>query len=220
MNNDAPENFFRRWARRKAESDSAPHVAPAKSLPVARSPGELKLSAPPTLADVGILGPDANYSGFIASGLDRTVHRAAMKKLFSDPHFNRMDGLDIYIDDYTKPSPVSAAMLACLAHAKSTLDPTPAWCSESADKVGSTEASQVGNMIEVTAPAGSDTGGSGRASVGLRTAFEQDNAVADPSCEMDDDWDRDADKDTTRQVLAQDAGVCVADIPAPERTGP
>ena len=29
-----------------------------------------------------------------------------MKKLFSDPHFNVMDGLDTYIDDYGKPDPI------------------------------------------------------------------------------------------------------------------
>ena len=29
-----------------------------------------------------------------------------MKKLFSDPHFNVMDGLDTYIDDYGKPDPL------------------------------------------------------------------------------------------------------------------
>ena len=34
-----------------------------------------------------------------------------MKKLFSDPHFNVMDGLDTYIDDYGKPDPIPASML-------------------------------------------------------------------------------------------------------------
>ena len=34
-----------------------------------------------------------------------------MKKLFSDPHFNVMDGLDIYIDDYGKPDPIPLSML-------------------------------------------------------------------------------------------------------------
>jgi hypothetical protein len=46
-----------------------------------------------------------------------------MKKLFTDPHFNVMDGLDIYIDDYTKFEPIPAAMLAMLVHAKPLLDP-------------------------------------------------------------------------------------------------
>jgi hypothetical protein len=34
------------------------------------------------------------------------VKNAAFKKLFADPHFNVMDGLDIYIDDYSKPDPL------------------------------------------------------------------------------------------------------------------
>jgi hypothetical protein len=37
----------------------------------------------------------------------QAVKNAAMKKLFADPHFNVMDGLDIYIDDYSIPSPLS-----------------------------------------------------------------------------------------------------------------
>ncbi len=77
------------------------------------------------MRDIALLDRESDYSVFVAAGIDKTVHRAAMKKLFSDPHFNVMDGLDIYIDDYTKPSPLSAAMLAALQHAKSTLDPQP-----------------------------------------------------------------------------------------------
>ena len=41
-----------------------------------------------------------------------------MKKLFADPHFNVMDGLDIYIDDYSKPSPLSKAQMAKMVGAQ------------------------------------------------------------------------------------------------------
>jgi hypothetical protein len=34
------------------------------------------------------------------------VRNTAMRQLFSDPHFNVMDGLDIYIDDYNRPDPL------------------------------------------------------------------------------------------------------------------
>jgi hypothetical protein len=34
-----------------------------------------------------------------------------MKKLFSDPHYNIMDGLDIYIGDYSKEDPLPPGML-------------------------------------------------------------------------------------------------------------
>ena len=49
------------------------------------------------------------------------VQRLALKKLFSDPHFKVMDGLDIYMDDYNKASPLAADMLAQLRHANSAL---------------------------------------------------------------------------------------------------
>ena len=41
-----------------------------------------------------------------------------MKKLFSDPRYNVMDGMDVYIDDYSKPDPIPYAMLRKLASAK------------------------------------------------------------------------------------------------------
>jgi hypothetical protein len=47
----------------------------------------------------------------MAPGVDGAVRNAAMKKLFSDPRFNVMDGLDTYIDDYNKPDPLPLAML-------------------------------------------------------------------------------------------------------------
>lgn len=65
----------------------------------------------PTLADVEALAPGEEVSRFVARGVDETVKRAAVRKLFTDPHFNIMDGLDIYIDDYGKPDPIPMSML-------------------------------------------------------------------------------------------------------------
>jgi hypothetical protein len=73
----------------------------------------------PTIEDVAALGPDSDFSAFVSQGVDKTVQRLAMKKLFSDPHFSILDGLDVYIDDYNKADPIPAAMLASLEHAKS-----------------------------------------------------------------------------------------------------
>jgi hypothetical protein len=115
------DDFFNRWSRRKQEAaeekkpesapDAAAPAAPAEALP------------PPTLDDVAALNHDADFRRFVAPGVDETVRRSAMKKLFTDPHFNVMDGLDIYIDDYNKFEPLPAAMLAMLEHAKPLLDP-------------------------------------------------------------------------------------------------
>ncbi len=73
--------------------------------------------------DVAGLTRDSDYAPFMARGVDQMVQRGAMKKLFADPHFNLMDGLDIYIGDYNTPDPMPAAMLALLEHAKGVLDP-------------------------------------------------------------------------------------------------
>ena len=42
------------------------------------------------------------------------VKNTALKRLFADPQFNVMDGLDVYIDDYTKADPIPPDMLARL----------------------------------------------------------------------------------------------------------
>jgi hypothetical protein len=119
------EGFFRRWARRKAQSRAvAGPLPPAPAAPVAEvavradaapEPAPERL---PTLDDAARLTSESDFSVFVARGVDEAVRRAALKKLFADPHFNTMDGLDVYVDDYTKPSPVTAAMLASLEHAK------------------------------------------------------------------------------------------------------
>ena len=67
---------------------------------------------PPTLDDVAVLTRESDYSRFVAPDVDGGVSNAALKKLFSDPHFNVMDGLDTYIDDYSKPDPLPPACCA------------------------------------------------------------------------------------------------------------
>ena len=132
MATDAEESgFLSRWARRKAQvregkpvdevaispAVEPPHVAPRAVAPAAvapiAEPAETQTAKPPapTLADVATLNHDSDYSRFVANGVDPTVKNAALGKLFSDPHFNVMDGLDTYIDDYGKPDPLPAGML-------------------------------------------------------------------------------------------------------------
>ena len=65
----------------------------------------------PTMDDVAALTSQSDFSRFVRPGVDSGVRNAAMKKLFSDPHFNVMDGLDTYIDDYGKPDPIPPSML-------------------------------------------------------------------------------------------------------------
>ncbi|MDQ2778816.1 MAG: DUF3306 domain-containing protein, partial [Pseudomonadota bacterium] len=67
--------------------------------------------APLTLADVAELGRDSDYSAFVGRGVAPDVRNAALKKLFTDPHYNVMDGLDTYIEDYGIPDPLPPGML-------------------------------------------------------------------------------------------------------------
>ena len=126
------ESFFSRWSRRKQGLETqepipaqpAPSVAPSAQevtapgglVDVAASKqaksAESEPQQPlPTMADVENLTPSSEYQGFMRQGVPGEVRNAAMKKLFTDPHFNVMDGLDIYIGDYNTPDPLPAGML-------------------------------------------------------------------------------------------------------------
>ena len=50
--------------------------------------------------------------------VDPLVQQAALKKMFTDPHFNVMDRLDIYIDDYSQPDPLPMGMLERMAQSE------------------------------------------------------------------------------------------------------
>lgn len=130
-------NFFSRWSRRKVQvrsGDPLPPEPPAPRPAVAHAPvavvappvveapvpAEKPEEAPPalTLDDVARLTPESDFSSFVARGVSPEVRNAAVKKLFTDPHYNVMDGLDIYIDDYSKPSPLSVADMAKMVGAQ------------------------------------------------------------------------------------------------------
>jgi len=70
------------------------------------------------MADVARLTPESDFSRFVARGVQADVKNAALKRLFADPHFNVMDGLDVYIDDYNAPDPLPAGMLRGMVQAK------------------------------------------------------------------------------------------------------
>jgi hypothetical protein len=93
-------------------------------VPVARAPSGPGVAEPappaplPTMEDAARLTPDADISAFMAKGVDKSVQRLALKKLFTDPHFNSVDMLDVYMNDYNVASPLSPVMLASLQHAQ------------------------------------------------------------------------------------------------------
>ncbi len=110
--------FLNRWSRRKAGEQVEPEKKPVDLVKQAEvaEPNTLSqeedLPAPATLEDVEKIDRFApDFSAFMKLGVDPAVQQAALKKMFSDPHFNVMDGLDIYIDDYSKPDPIPLEML-------------------------------------------------------------------------------------------------------------
>ncbi len=139
------EGFLGRWSQRKRaaregrgveQAGPGPVAAAAVAMPSARpNAGEPALAEPgakvqpsddgprseaplPSMQDVQALHADSDFKPFVARAVAPEVRNAAMKKLFADPHFNVMDGLDTYIDDYSLPDPLPESMLRKMASAK------------------------------------------------------------------------------------------------------
>ena len=133
--------FLGRWARRKTDALQGKPldepVVPTKTAPgatlvaspTALAPDPAKVSAPATLPaeppekllsldDVKALTQDSDFKPFMARNVGTDVRNAAMKKLFTDPHYNVMDGLDIYISDYSIADPIPESMLRQMVGAK------------------------------------------------------------------------------------------------------
>lgn len=136
MAEEETRGFLGRWSRRKTDvlqgkpldepavpaQPVAVFVAPAipPSIP-APDPATDAVKLPEktlSLDDVKLLTKDSDFKPFMASNVGPEVRNAAMKKLFADPHFNVMDGLDTYIDDYSKPDPLPESMLRQMVSAK------------------------------------------------------------------------------------------------------
>jgi hypothetical protein len=137
----ADVGFFERWGKRKAAARQGTALPePAPLLPAATQTAHPQALAvepatsgdqravdpqqpqetPPalTLVDASALTPASDFKPFMAQQVSPEVRNAAMKQLFADPHFNVMDGLDIYIDDYSKADPIPESMLRQMVSAK------------------------------------------------------------------------------------------------------
>jgi hypothetical protein len=101
------EPFLARWSRLKNEKPEAV---------------EKKEEAPaPALPPVENLTPESDFSGFMNPKVEDALRRVALKKLFSDPHFNLPDPYEAYSGDWTGGEPISEEMLATLNQAQRLL---------------------------------------------------------------------------------------------------
>jgi Protein of unknown function (DUF3306) len=133
--------FLSRWSRRKSASRAGAAGPTADAVPaqaastagtagptadavrpqVASTAGTAGPTADAVPAQAGIqsqrlppiesLTPDSDFAEFMKPGVDPSLKRDAFKKLIEDPRFNVMDGLDVYIDDYSKPDPLPEGWL-------------------------------------------------------------------------------------------------------------
>jgi hypothetical protein len=130
--------FFSRWAKRKAEvatetagealpsTESAAvdgSIAPSRhsGSGTEQSVGKDRPADPPQpvpLPTIESLTADSDFTPFMAKDVAPDTRNQAMKKLFTDPHYNVMDGLDIYINDYGKPDSLPEGWLQLMNQSK------------------------------------------------------------------------------------------------------
>jgi len=112
------ENFLGRWSRLK-EQDRKEQAQPAAEAPVPQKTESQEEA--PALPPLDELTPQSEFSGFMHPKVGDALRRAALKKLFSDPHFNIPDPYEAYSGDWTGGEPISKEMLATLNQARTLL---------------------------------------------------------------------------------------------------
>ena len=131
---DAP--FLRRWSQRKLAASREAGATTTKATPAIatdtrpNAPDVAKADEPSPAVDpatelppIDSLTFESDFTAFMKPNITPQLRRDALRKLFSDPRFNVMDGLDVYIDDYGKTVPIPEEMVRQLNHAKFLFDP-------------------------------------------------------------------------------------------------
>lgn len=120
-------SFFSRWSKRKTDArvgeatfeevnPAKPSIdgdVEAKSTEIGRQSTTLSAGSeaeetrqPPVLPSIASLTKDSDFSPFMQADVPPELRNQAMKKLFADPHYNVMDMLDTYVDDYSVSEPI------------------------------------------------------------------------------------------------------------------
>ena len=106
------EAFLDRWSRLKREETQEEAAPP---------PAQKEEVAMPALPPVEQLDPESDFKPFMDSRVDGETRRAALKKLFTDAHFNERDLFEFYSEDFTVSETIPEEMLKTLNHAKHLL---------------------------------------------------------------------------------------------------
>jgi uncharacterized protein DUF3306 len=119
---------LKRWSARKLAAAQEAKVAASSEAPPAvaqpaSEPATGSTSATPALPPVDSLTFESDFTAFMKPDVDPSLKRLALKKLLRDPRFNVMDGLDTYIDDYSKPDPIDPDVVKQLMQARYIFNP-------------------------------------------------------------------------------------------------
>jgi hypothetical protein len=108
---------------RPATSDPPTSEPPTSASTPTVAPADTTTDAPAPLPPIESLTLESDFTAFMRPDVDPSLRRAALRKLFRDPRFNVMDGLDVYIDDYSKSEPIPPEIVERLVAARNIFFP-------------------------------------------------------------------------------------------------
>ena len=107
------EAFLDRWSRLKRDQAQETPAAALEKAEKAENE-EPAVALPP----VEELKPDSDFAPFMNPKVNDETRRSALKKLFSDAHFNVPDPFEAYSEDYTRSEPIPEQMLRAINKAR------------------------------------------------------------------------------------------------------
>jgi hypothetical protein len=137
-----PARFLSRWSRLKRQA--------SVEVPVVASDPQV---LPSSVAGENVtlqIDSGTDLTAMLREELSEAVRRQTLKAIFADPHFNVMDGLDTYIDDYSISEPIPPEMMATLNQARFLFETEDAKTESLPDVTDTPEILE--NASSVTAP--------------------------------------------------------------------
>ena len=119
VGDDVAEPFLERWSRRKVQARAGEAPPPEPGGDAARedaAPDQPSDVVVPALPDLDTLDEGSDYSAFLGAGVDESLRRKALRRLFHSPKFNVCDGLDDYCDDFTRFEKLGSLVTADMRH--------------------------------------------------------------------------------------------------------
>ena len=130
------EAFLDRWSRLKQEQAAAKPVVTEEKREEKEEPAAI-------LPPIDQLTAESDFRPFMGARVDTGTRRTALKKLFTDAHYNAPDLFEPYSADFTGGEPIPEEMLKTLNHARKLLFDEPEKTAEAAAQSGEqTEAAQ------------------------------------------------------------------------------